>query len=231
LSHRCVARGFDFVGADAKRALMSACSSRFVNNNQIIYLQDDETSNLYFVYSGLVRLSYFMEDGSAVLCDVISSGACFGELGVLDGGSYGDMAMSIGASTILSVPAEVFWKLCEAHAELKEALAASVAYRYRSYIEFARLLSLKSLRARVARSLLRITDNLGKVATYNGSQVPCTIPEITQTDLGLMARGSRSGVNRVLNEWVQKGMISIRERTVLIINRDAIEDCGYEGDI
>jgi len=220
---------FDAVSSKSKQALFSACSCFSAGDGQIIYLQDDETSHLYFVISGYVRLSYFMEDGSATLCDVITANECCGELGVLDGGSYGDMAMSIGESVLYSISVSVFRDLCSNYADLGEALAMAVALRYRSYVEFARILSIKMLHARVARVILRLVDSLGAVVSHNGKAVPCTIPAITQTDLGLMARGSRGGVNRVLKMLVHKGVISIKDRVILVMDRDGLEDCAYAG--
>ena len=99
---------FDIAGAghEASNALAAASNSRQLNHNEVIYLQDDQAESLFFVISGHVRLSYVMEDGSAILYAILPAGEPFGELGIFDGSVYCDMAMSIGNSVIGSVSAE-----------------------------------------------------------------------------------------------------------------------------
>jgi hypothetical protein len=54
---------------------------------------------------------------------------------------------------------------------------------------------------------------------------------ISQTDLGLMARGARGNVNRALKSWEREGWIAMRDRTVLVLNRPRLEALAIEGEI
>ena len=202
---------------------MAAASHRSYRNNEVIYLQDDNASGLYFVVSSYVRLSYLMEDGSAVLYAILPAGDSFGELGVFDGSMHSDMATAIGDTVVAAIPVTTFRSLCERYSEIDSALARLVARRYKSYIDLSRNLTLKALPARVAQALLRIADELGTVTAHCGRALPCIGPVVTQADLGLMARGARGNVNRALKAWERAGWIAIKDRSIVVIDRGRLE--------
>jgi CRP/FNR family cyclic AMP-dependent transcriptional regulator len=221
---------FSALSLAAQKDLQSAANTRQFSNNQFVYLQEDDADMLYFIVDGHVRLSYLMEDGSAVLFSMLAAGEVFGELGVFEGDRYCDMATAVGRTTLACVPAGAYRTLGQRHAELAFALGRLVARRYRSYIGLTRDLSLRSLSARLAQSLLRLADGLGATAVHEKVEVACIGPIVTQTDLGLMARGARGNVNRILNEWKKMGLIAISDRSILILDRSRLEKLPLEED-
>jgi len=222
---------FSNLSPAAQADLRAAAQTRRFANNQFVYLQDDDAEALFFVLVGHVRLSYLMEDGSAVLFSILPCGEIFGELGVFEGGRYCDMATAIGATTIASVPAAAYISLSSRHAELAAALGKLVARRYRSYIGLTRDLSLRTLQARLAQALLRIADTLNAPVVRDGVKIASIGQMVTQTDLGLMARGARGNVNRILKDWERSGLVAICDRTILILDRERLESLPLEEGI
>ncbi len=216
---------------EAKKALTTALSRRAYANNEVVYLQEEKADHLYFVISGHVRLSYVMDDGSAILYAILPPGDSFGELGIFDGGVHCDMAMGIGNTIVGSIAVNKFKALGEHFPELRTCIGLMVASRYRSYIELTRMMSLKSLQGRVAQMLLRLADGLANQTHFDGRIVPSVGPVVTQADLGLMARGARGSVNRTLKNWERAGWLVVKDRAILIINRAALEACALEEDI
>ncbi|MGI6244205.1 MAG: Crp/Fnr family transcriptional regulator [Pseudochelatococcus sp.] len=223
-----VATEFRALGAEAVAALAASFTLRSFAPQDIIYLQDDDAECLYFIRSGYVRLSYLMEDGSAVLCGVLPPGESFGELGVFEGGTHCDMASAIGGVTVAAVPLHQYRILRERFPEIATAVARVVARRYRSYVELTRMLSLRTLAARLAQALLRLADGLGTRIKVGERICPCVGPAVTQTDLGLMARGARSNVNRTLKGWERERWIAIRDRSIIILNRPRLESLALQ---
>jgi CRP/FNR family transcriptional regulator, cyclic AMP receptor protein len=216
---------------DARNALVASSSRRSYGNNEVIYLQEECAQNLHFVVSGHVRLSCVLDDGSAILCAVLSAGDSFGELGVFDGGVQCDTAMAIGNAVVSSIPTKAFQSLCRRFPVLHECIAHLVARRCRSYIELTRIMNLKTLSRRLAQALLWLADGLGTATKYCGRDVPYVGPVVTQAELGLMARGARGSVNRALRSWQRAGWLVVKDRAILISNRAALEAIALEGDI
>jgi CRP/FNR family transcriptional regulator, cyclic AMP receptor protein len=210
---------------DAVRAQLEAVATyRICGPNEFIYLQDDEATSLYFVRSGHIRLSYLLEDGSAILFGILPPGESFGELGVFESATHCDMATSVGTSSIYSVPLASFRAVAGRHPELGLALGRTVARRYRSYIALTRILGLKTLQARLSQCMLRIADGLNDRAPHDGRNVARIGAFVTQTELGLMARGARGNVNRALKTWERQGWIGMEDRCILILDRASLED-------
>lgn len=212
----------------ARSALVRAMVRRKYTNGDFIYLEHDEASHLFFVLAGFVRLSCLMEDGSAVIHSVLPPGESFGELGVFEGTTYAEMATAVGPLAVGCIPTSTFRLLCGQHPELLQILGQMVAKRYRAYIQLTRDLSFKTLSARLAQAVLRLADSLDLVTLHAGREVRYIGPLITQTDLSLMARGSRGNVNRALKLWERKGWIAMRDRSILVIERRHIETISLE---
>lgn len=225
------ASAFGSLAGDVCRALEEVASCRVLAPNEFIYLQEDDADFLYFVRSGHIRLSYLLEDGSPILFGVQPPGESFGELGVFQGGPHYDMATAIGTGSIYCIPAAAFRTLAERHPDLNLALARTIANRYRSYISLTRILGLKTLQARLSQCLLRVADGLNDRTHYMNRSVQRVRAFITQSDLGLIARGARGNVNRALKSWEREGYIVIQDRNILILDRSGLEAIALEDDL
>ena len=218
------------LSSQAHNALIDSAFRKNYSHNEYVYLQDDEVSGLHFVVAGHIRLSYLMEDGTAVIYRILPKGECFGELAVFDHGNQCDMATSLGDSVVLTVPIRAFRDLAKRHPDIEVGLGRLVADRYRDYVELTRILSLSSLSARLSQSILRLVDKLGTTATVNGRKVPAIGSIVTQSDLGLMARGARGNVNRTLKEWEQRGWVAVRDREILILDREKLNAVSFNDE-
>ena len=215
--------GFSELSPEIRLALGRMSQSRQLGANDFVYLQDDEAQYLYFVVSGHIRLSGLMEDGSAVIHAILPAGESFGELGVFEESTYCDMATAIGPTVIACIPIHSFRALSASHPEIGKALARLIAKRYRGYVMLTRDISLKAMSARLAQAVLRLADSLGVRMVHRGRPALILGNAVTQTDLGLMARGSRGNVNRVLKTWERAGWIAMVDRCIVLINRVALE--------
>lgn len=215
---------FDSIGEDGLEALQRISIRRTFADGQIIHMQDDDARFLNVIVAGHVRLSYIMEDGSAVLHDVLSRNVTFGEFGILDRSAYADMATAAGRVSLISLPSAALLDLASASPPLWGALRSAVANRFRTYMTLVRDLSLPALPARLARTLIRVADRFDTWTEHEGRRTQVIGAMVTQTDLGLMARGSRGNVNRNIQAWQKTGWIMLKHRSILILDRQALEN-------
>ncbi|MCP8939544.1 Crp/Fnr family transcriptional regulator [Alsobacter sp. SYSU M60028] len=217
------------VAASAVDPWRDAPRRRF-GHNAIIYAQDDVATHVHMVVSGLVRLSHLMEDGTLVVASFVPPGATFGELGVLDQQETCEMASAVGETLVASLPVARLRTLAAAAPALERELTRAVARRYRSYVESTRYLSLKSLPARLSQALLRLADELGTHTVVGNRRCKAIPPQITQTELGLMARGARGNINRILGTWQRRGWIACAERTIAILDPESLAGIALESE-
>ncbi|PTW56658.1 CRP-like cAMP-binding protein [Breoghania corrubedonensis] len=220
---------YDELNADVKSAIARSSYKTVYNKNSVIYLQEDSADKFYIVLSGYVRLSYIMEDGTAILYAIVPPGESFGELGVFDRSFYTDTASTIGTVSVLVVNADIFHTADSCGREIRAALSDLIASRYKTYIDVTKSLYLTSLSARLALSLLRLTMSLGHTMEYKGRVVPFLGTMVTQSDLGAMARGTRGNVNRVLKTWEREGLIVAQDRKIIILDPEGLETQTMNG--
>ncbi|MEO9530051.1 Crp/Fnr family transcriptional regulator [Roseibium sp.] len=212
-----------------REAILKYSARNVYSKNGIVYFQEDKADKFYIVLSGYVRLSYIMEDGTAILYAIVPPGQSFGELGVFDRSVYTDTASAIGSVSVLAVSAGVFHSNVPFSTELREALSSLIVDRYRTYIDVTKSLYLSNLSARLAMSLLRLVNSLGQTIDLNGKSCPYLGSMVTQSDLGAMARGTRGNVNRVLKRWEREGLILVQDRKVILLDPDELENVAIRG--
>lgn len=191
-------------------------------NGQTIHTQGDSARFLDVIVAGHVRLSYLMEDGSTVLHTIVPRGETFGEVGVLEQCSHLDMAVAAGPVTLTSLPTAALFALAAERAEIARALRLAAANRCRDYVALIRDLSLQSLPARLAQVLIRIADRIGTPVKHGGRPAHAIGAMVSQSDLALMARGSRGNVNRALQGWQRSGWVAVKDRSILVLDRAAL---------
>lgn len=222
---------FGALNAETLNEMFAHGHVRHLKPEEFVYLQEDEPTCLYFVLNGHIKLSYLLEDGTPILFSVLLPGESFGELGIFDGGGQPEMATSAGNSSVLAIPGSVLKGMAERSGQLERVLARTIARRYRSYLNVSRILGLKSLAGRLSQCLVRLADVLDDRVEYNGRKVQQIGPFVTQTDLGLMARGARDNVNRTLKAWEAEGWIAVNHRRILILERSSLENAAFADDI
>jgi CRP/FNR family transcriptional regulator, cyclic AMP receptor protein len=208
---------------EARSELIKGIGARPYIDKEVVFMQGDEAEFLYVILSGFVRLSYFFEDGTQAFLGILQPGECLGELGVCERGAYAETAAAIGEAYLARIGARAF-EACFADPVAKtREMAGLLAVRYRSYLSVTCDLSLTSLAGRLSRVILKLVKCLGEKASINGRELPCLSPLITQSDLGAMARGTRTNVNRTLKEWERAGLILLRDRSIVLLNPSRLE--------
>ncbi|MBG6145981.1 MAG: Crp/Fnr family transcriptional regulator [Roseibium album] len=211
------------VSSAAQKIFARNSKRHVIDNNGIVYLQEDRADRLYIVLSGYVRLSYIMEDGTDILYNIISPGRSFGELGVFENSCYQDTASVVGQVSVLSIRSELFHSEEPGTSEMRAVLGTLVAKRYQDYLELSRCLYRNSLSVRLAMCLVKLIKNLGREVSIGGRLYPYLGEVVTQRDLGAMARGTRGNVNRLLKKWEKHGLVALQDRKIIIRNLSQLE--------
>ncbi|MFP7674917.1 Crp/Fnr family transcriptional regulator [Marivita sp. S0852] len=215
---------------DVCSALLANARTKDLEANAVIYFQEDATEYLYILLSGHIRLTYIGEDGFVTLYNIISAGRSFGESGLLDNLPHCDTASTIGPARVMGIDASWIRQDGAAQAAVRQALAQLVAQRYRQHMQFTRALYFPSLSQRLAYLLGGLLDAMGNDLAYRGSRVLCLGPEVTQRDLGVMARGTRENVNKTLRRWQKDGILALEDRHIIVLDRDRLDNLAINLD-
>ncbi|MEM7693057.1 MAG: Crp/Fnr family transcriptional regulator [Pseudomonadota bacterium] len=215
------------LGAEAAALASTRLRRMTVPANAVLYYQEDVGNAVYFVESGHVRLAHIGEDGSVAFYGIIRAGRSFGEISAFDDAGYSETATTIDETTVLALDTSALEGDTPAHAELRQRMTALLAARFRTHAQMTRALYMPNLSGRLAHSLLYLLDTVGTRITVQGRSVECLGPEVTQRDLGTLARGTRENVNKMLRTWIKDDILEIEDRHIIVQSRAPLKSKAY----
>jgi CRP-like cAMP-binding protein len=186
-------------------------------SNQVLLLENDWGSSVYFILQGWVKIRTYNLDGKEVTLNILGAGELFGEMAPLDEVPRSTDAITLMPTTIGNLPAQDFVNLLHSEPLSGIKLAQLMARRLRQVNRRLRLRESDSM-SRVADILLFLADGQGRA-----SQQGLEIPNLPHRELSSLSGLARETVTRVLSKMERKGLI-VRERDVLSIpDIDALE--------
>lgn len=185
--------------------------------NDIIYMQEDDSTNLYLILKGRVRVFNINPMGEEITFEFLNKGRIFGESSFFQNSLRPTTVMAVNEVELISCYLDDLYPYLSESKELTIALLQLLsqtcdymtsllkkAYTYNRYEKIASFLLEQT-----------ITDNINKGII--NSTLPYTHEEIT-TLVGL----SRVTVTKVLNDFVKKGYIKNKYRKIIILNKKAL---------
>lgn len=178
--------------------------------NQVILLENDWGSSVYFILSGWVKIRTYNLDGKEVTLNILGKGELFGEMAPLDEVPRSTDVITLAPTAIGNMPAQDFVQLLNSEPQAGVRLAQLMARRLRQVNRRLRLRESDST-SRVADILLFLADGQGKRGP-NGTE----IPNLPHRELSSLSGLARETVTRVLSKLEKKGLIA-RDRDTLCI--------------
>jgi CRP-like cAMP-binding protein len=178
--------------------------------NQVILLENDWGSSVYFILSGWVKIRTYNLEGKEVTLNILGKGELFGEMAPLDEVPRSTDVITLVPTVIGNMPAQDFVNLLTTEPQSGMRLAQLMARRLRQINRRLRLRETDST-SRVADILLFLADGQGK-----RSEKGTEIPNLHHRELSSLSGLARETVTRVLSKLEKKGLI-LRERDVLCI--------------
>lgn len=179
--------------------------------NQVILLENDWGSSVYFILSGWVKIRTYNLDGREVTLNILGKGELFGEMAPLDEVPRSTDVITLAPTVIGNMPAQDFVRLLNTEPQSGIRLAKLMARRLRQVNRRLRLRESDSM-SRVADILLFLADGQGKQGV-NGTE----IPNLPHRELSSLSGLARETVTRVLSKLEKKGLIT-RDRDILCIS-------------
>jgi CRP/FNR family transcriptional regulator, cyclic AMP receptor protein len=178
--------------------------------NQVILLENDWGSSVYFILDGWVKIRTYNLDGKEITLNIIGKGEIFGEMAPLEEVPRSTDVITLVPTTIGNMPAQDFVHLLHTEPQAGVRLAQLMARRLRQVNRRLRLRESDST-SRVVDVLLFLADGQGVKRSTGYS-----IPNLPHRELSSLSGLARETVTRVLSKLERKNLI-VRERDLMII--------------
>ena len=202
------------------RNLASHCVIRQMAKDELLCTEGDPCQGLFVVQSGAIKVFKMAETGREQVLVIERAGSTVGELPVLDGGNFPASAAALEDSTLLFLPKREFLELCRRNSEVAFAIIRTLAWRFRYMTSLVEELSLKEVSHRLAR-FLRDRALASGNRTRRGIEFPL---EETNQQIAAEIGTVRDLVSRNLRRFVDRKIIKMERRKVIVLNMADLED-------
>jgi CRP-like cAMP-binding protein len=202
-----------FAGVDA--AAIDACVAclrmRRFRDDETVFHQGDPGDALHVISRGRVKVVLPAPDaGEPAILATLGPGDFFGELALLDGEPHSASVVALEPTETLVLGRADFERLFRTQPGLQRALVGSLARELRRLTGHVEALHFLDLRERLA---LRLAELAGGPDASGELRIAWPY---TQSELAGMVGGSRESVNRLLADFVARGLIRF-ERDALVV--------------
>lgn len=204
---------FARLDAAALDAVSRSAVNRYYESGQVIFLEGDPAAGLFIVDEGRVKLYKLSLEGREQVVRLVGPGQFFNEVSVLDGGPNPVSAMALRDSQVWVIDRESLLGLLERHPTVAVAVIEALAAHARHLVSLVEDLSLRTVRARLAKLLL--------IQAAGGGEAP---RRLTQQEMAAQLGTVREMVGRALRELEDEGLIRFDRHRILILDGAALEE-------
>ena len=198
----------------ARSALARVLQDRRYRPGQYLIHQDCAPEGLGVICEGRVRLARIAPDGREQVLQMAGPGELFNAEPLFDGGPTPASARAMSPVRALLLPSAVLVALIGNHPSIALLLLRELSARQRELVILLEDLHFRSVRARLARVLLREARD-GAAA-------------ITQQELAERAGTVREIAGRTLRDMQQEGLVRLLRGQVMVLDIEGLRNVSEE---
>jgi CRP/FNR family transcriptional regulator len=190
-----------------------------IPKHQMIFSPGAPSDAIYFIEKGRVRLTRLSTEGKTVILALLGPGDLIGEA-AWEAGEHDSYAETLEDSRIYQISREAFQSLIRENPEFGIRLIQIIGSRLKQAQARIEDLVFRQVPSRVARLLLTLAENHGKV-TPKGIRVEFPL---THQEIADLVGSSRVTVTQILNRFRSSHWIDIESKRVTIHDLNALEE-------
>jgi len=186
---------------------------------QMIYNQDQPSTAIYLVIDGAVKVSRMADDGRQVVVDIYQADEFFGESALLGLPHRAEQAVALANARLMTWTASEIEEIVMKRPRLAVALLQILVQRTLDFTHRIESFSADNISRRLARSLIRFSDRMGKPETDGSMRMAPFTHELLSQYVGT----SREIVTHYMNQFRRQGYLRY-SRKGIFVHRDALKD-------
>jgi CRP-like cAMP-binding protein len=221
LRKRNIPIGFKSAGGDREslfESLKAKGKTRLFGPKQIIYVENDEPTHLYFVKKGQVKTYKIAKDGRELSSTLYGEGDFLGHESICRSSSYAENAATLSDSEITLISKTDFMEYLLNHQEIANAFIDLLSGSVQDKEEQMLRLAYFSVRKRVADALVQVAAKFG-----DPSQDTCTL-KISRDDLAALVGTASETVSRMLADFKDEKLIEKNGNAIQILSIEKLRN-------
>jgi len=203
---------FNDIPAEAIEFILAAAIPRHFEAGQVIYLEGEPANFVYFLERGWVKATRITPEGREQGLLFLNPVEIFGDIAVFTGTTYPGTTTALEAVDVWLLPSETLLLLIKRYPDLAFAFIRKLSERILHYIGLVEDLSLKSVEARLASTLLRYAE-------LRNEQLIVPRRQWTTFDEMAVRLGTvRDVLSRAMKTLEIEGYLKVEKQTIVILD-------------
>jgi len=180
---------------------------------EIFFLEGEEGSNIYFLCSGLVKLSKTNDEGKEAVIHFVKSGEIFAEILLYLKNTYPVTATALENCEALAIDSKKLFEEISKNPVFSMKLIAVLAGRIKYFVNMIENLTLADIRKR----FLSYVKNIAEKQQTNRVKLP-----VNKGELALLLGSTPETFSRLLRKLTEEGIIEVNGKEIILIDMDEI---------
>lgn len=177
-----------------------------------IFSEGSPADTLFFVESGLVKLSKRGDENKEIILDIVGPGQLFGEQALMADGVRNVSAELLQEGLIYTFPRDVFSRFCDEHPRLWRMVAEALISQKKHLEKKIELLCLHDVEFRILYYLRHLAPLIGARLSQQEYSIP-----LSQGELASLIGATRETTSTTLNALARRGLIRLGRRQLIMI--------------
>jgi CRP/FNR family transcriptional regulator, cyclic AMP receptor protein len=186
---------------------------------QMIYNQDQPSTNIYLIIEGKIKVTRMADDGHQVVVDMYQPDEFFGESALLNLPHRCEQATALENTKLMAWTTAEIEDIIMKRPRLAVALLQILVQRTIDFTHRIEIFSVDNVARRLARSLIRFSERLGRVEEDGSVRMAPFTHELLSQYVGT----SREIVTHYMNQFRHQGYLKY-SRKEIILYREAFRD-------
>ena len=200
---------FRDLSPQVRAAIAQCCKGGVFESGERIVLQRDGRTDVFFIVSGTVRVSFHSKPGKDVQFRDQHAGQCFGELSAIDGHPRSADVVALSDVFVGTIKGRDFLEIATQYSEVSTKLFVQLTALIRALSDRVIELSTLGVKNRIHAELLRLARQYG--IQDNQAEIR---PAPTHADLASRVSTHREAVTKEIGALAKNGVVD-RARGVL----------------
>ncbi len=188
-------------------------SERTYKQGSVVIWEEDESKEMFIVCDGWLKVVKTSEIGREMILNLLKSGDTFNAMSAFNKFYNPATVIALEESHLMSIQYEDMSDLLDQHPQLARTLLQNFAARLQKMTAMVGNLSLQPVDVRLADLLITgATDDVFKRRKW-----------LTQKEMASLIGTVPEVANRLLNDFVEEGIIEMNRHQIRIVNHDLLK--------
>ncbi len=212
---------FSMLSKEDLMTLAGNFHARKYKSKEIIFHKGDDSSMLYIVMKGKVRIFGTGPAGKEISIRIFSSHDVIGEFAAIDGRTRSTTAQAVEDCILLGMEQTRFVQCLREMPDLSMEMIRLLVGKLRWTTAFVETIGQYNTVGRLIQTLFHYIEKFGKEIEA-GKRYEVDL-SMSQADLASMVGAGRERINRILRDWSRRGLIEYKRGKITILDLPAVE--------